>query len=68
MSAAERGGYARVTSLASDVTARCETCVKLRAAERDKEEAGDLSAATDCRVLLRRHAAECRVAGEGAAS
>ncbi|WP_164990931.1 hypothetical protein [Streptomyces sp. GZWMJZ-114] len=33
----------------------CPVCERLRAVERDAEAAGDLSKATDCRVLRARH-------------
>ncbi|MQS05286.1 hypothetical protein FNX44_026320 [Streptomyces sp. OF1] len=51
---------------AGRVGAGCERCVELREEERRAEGRGDPSGATDCRVLLRRHAGECRAAGEGA--
>ncbi|MBB1254820.1 hypothetical protein [Streptomyces alkaliterrae] len=59
MSGAAHGGYPHTFNPDSNVPHGCTICAELRAAARHNEEAGDHSAATDYRVLLRRHLADC---------
>ncbi|MBB1245615.1 hypothetical protein GL263_18920 [Streptomyces durbertensis] len=59
MSGAAPGGYPHIPDPDISVTAGCEACAQLHAPAQDKEQAGDHSAATDYRVLLRRHRANC---------